>query len=240
MANKDVSINNGNFLDKIRSGKAVAKSDGKVSTETLQRAVSREKAKGKLLFSLDATASRSGAWEVSKQITNIIFDTIPGQLEVALAYHGGSQVKKFTDFTKSFKRFQDQLMMIECEAGMTQLNEILLSSSKINGLGAICYIGDCYEENLESAKKIALSLKLNGTKLFIFQDKTEFEEEKATLAFNTLVDICGGAVLDFNQNAVKEIEELLTAVTLFSAGGKRLLQEQKKLPGASKLLEKLK
>lgn len=237
---KDLSVKN-SFLDKIRNGKPAVKKDQAVSDEKLRRAAGRaKKDKRKLLFSLDATASRHGAWEASQKITHSMFDSIPGELSVALSYHGGSRLKEFTEFTQSFKKFQDKLSLIECEAGATKLNDILENASRIEDIGAIVYIGDCYEESLSSGTEICKKLRINGCKLFIFQDKTDGENIQATHAFGAMVDVCGGALLDFNQQAIKEAEQLLTAITLYSAGGKKLLEEKKKLPGAKLLLEKMK
>lgn len=239
MTKKHIAVKK-DFLEKIRAGKGAAANHGKVSTEKLRRAAERPRTKGKLLFALDATASRSGAWEAAQKITHSMFDSIPGELEVSLSYHGGNRVKQFTPFTKSFKKFQDELLMIRCQAGITRLNEILDRASKVEGLSAISYIGDSYEEDLEQSKEIALRLKIKGVKLFFFQDKTDFVDQEATIAFSTLVDITGGAVMDFSLQTIKEAEDLLTAVALYSAGGVKLLNEQKMLPGARKLLGELK
>src|SRR6516225_11905642 len=55
--------------------------------------------RARLVFAVDATASRSAAWEAAKQLTDILFEAIPGKLDVALVVHGGGRVHTFTAFT---------------------------------------------------------------------------------------------------------------------------------------------
>ena len=46
-------------------------------------------ARKRLVFAFDATASRSEAWDAAKGLTDTLLGTLPGQLDVALAVHGG-------------------------------------------------------------------------------------------------------------------------------------------------------
>src|SRR5579863_8446851 len=45
-----------------------------------------------MVFAVDATASRVAAWEAAQQLTDALFAAVPGELDVALAVHGGSRV----------------------------------------------------------------------------------------------------------------------------------------------------
>ena len=63
--------------------------------------------RARLVFAVDATASRSAAWEAAKQLTDILFEAIPGKLDVALAVHGGGRVHTFTAFTDDAGRLRD-------------------------------------------------------------------------------------------------------------------------------------
>jgi len=55
-------------------------------------------ARARLVFAVDGTASRSAAWDTARKVTDTLFQALPGQLDVALAVHGGSRVHTFTDF----------------------------------------------------------------------------------------------------------------------------------------------
>src|SRR6516162_7400182 len=81
--------------------------------------------RARLVFAVDATASRSAAWEAAKQLTDILFEAIPGKLDVALAVHGGGRVHTFTAFTDDAGRLRDMAMGIRCRSGDTRLIDIL-------------------------------------------------------------------------------------------------------------------
>src|SRR6516165_2521086 len=72
--------------------------------------------RARLVFAVDATASRSAAWEAAKQLTDILFEAIPGKLNVALAVHGGGRVHTFTAFTDDAGRLRDMAMGIRCRS----------------------------------------------------------------------------------------------------------------------------
>ena len=50
----------------------------------------------RLVFAVDATASREPAWAAARQVTDALVKALPGALDVALAVHGGSRVHTFT------------------------------------------------------------------------------------------------------------------------------------------------
>ena len=53
----------------------------------------------RLIFGFDATASREPAWATARTVTDALVNSLPGELDVALAVHGGSMLHTFTDFT---------------------------------------------------------------------------------------------------------------------------------------------
>src|SRR5436189_116280 len=46
----------------------------------------------RLVFAVDATASREPAWAAARQVTDALVKALPGELDIALAVHGGSRV----------------------------------------------------------------------------------------------------------------------------------------------------
>jgi hypothetical protein len=82
------------FLLKVRKSKATVSSP---KSETLIKAISTENPR--LLFSMDATASREPAWDIARELTGAMFEAIPGELDVALAYHSASRLQEVTPFT---------------------------------------------------------------------------------------------------------------------------------------------
>ena len=106
------------FLDKVRRGKAISATSKR---ETLQKAITNE-SRPRLLFAMDATASREQSWNVALEITGAMFESVPGALDVALAYHGGGQLREVTPFSSNAKVFLDQVHIVRCTAGVTALN----------------------------------------------------------------------------------------------------------------------
>ena len=49
-------------------------------------------ARPRLVFAVDATASREPAWAAARQVTDALVQALPGELDVALAVHGDSEV----------------------------------------------------------------------------------------------------------------------------------------------------
>jgi hypothetical protein len=77
------------FLEKVRRSTAVASSSPR---EVLAKALAPS-GRPRLLFAMDATASREPAWNIAKEITGAMFAAVPGALDVALAYHGGGRLR---------------------------------------------------------------------------------------------------------------------------------------------------
>src|SRR5271167_2963178 len=79
----------------------------------------------RLVFAFDATASREPAWATARQVTDALVKVLPGELDVALAVHGGSMLHTFTDFTGNANTLRDRAAGIRCMAGFTRLLPIL-------------------------------------------------------------------------------------------------------------------
>src|ERR1700755_2823194 len=79
----------------------------------------------RLIFGFDATASREPAWATARTVTDALVKALPGELDVALAVHGGSMLHTFTEFTSDPNRPRDRAAGISCIAGFTRLLPIL-------------------------------------------------------------------------------------------------------------------
>src|ERR1700679_1646775 len=84
----------------------------------------------RLVFAVDATASREPAWKAARQVTDALVKALPGELDVALAVHGGSRVHTFTAFTNDAATLRDRAAGVSCAAGLTRLLPILATSLK--------------------------------------------------------------------------------------------------------------
>jgi hypothetical protein len=194
----------------------------------------------RLVFAVDATASREPAWAAARQVTDALVKALPGELDVALAVHGGSRVHTFTAFTNDATTLRDRAAGVSCEAGLTRLLPILSASLKQPSVRVIVYIGDVFEESLSHGRHLADSLGARGTKLILLHDTADAAARRDAEVFRDLAKRTGGCVLPFDANAPGRLRELLSAVAVYAVGGDKLLRERRRnLPGAALLLEHL-
>lgn len=228
------------FLDKVRSSKAMSASP---KQEILTKAIAYQE-RPRLLFAMDATASREACWNVAKEITGAMFEAVPGELDVALAYHSGGRLREMTPFSSEARVFLDKVHSVHCSAGRTALNEILDKAAKAPRIKALIYIGDCFEEDPTEAIEIAQQLKLKGVRCFIFHDSSSqdqgYDTQGAQRVFDEIARITGGALLPFDETSPDLVRELLAAIAIYAAQGMKALQQQTKLlPAAQLLLERM-
>ncbi len=194
----------------------------------------------RLVFAFDATASREPAWATARQVTDALFKVLPGELDVALAVHGGSMLHTFTDFTGNANTLRDRAAGINCMAGFTRLLPILARSMKRPGVRVIVYIGDVFEESLGRGRKLADELAARGIKLIVLHDTSDAAARGNAEIFQDLARRTGGCVLPFDINAPDKLRDLLAAVAVYAVGGSKLLREKRgDLPGALVLLKHL-
>lgn len=197
----------------------------------------------RLVFSLDATASRQATWRVAQGLTVQMFDALPEGLEIALAYHSGGRMRPWSPFTRAADRLRKEITQVTCEVGETALNAILDQSMEIPSLRAMIYIGDCFEEDEDDAIHLAHKLHLKGVRCFFFQDRLSPHSEMGYVSqvFGEIAKITEGALFDFDQRSPKRTGEEMQAIARLAAGGIAALeQDSKTLPGANRVLEKLK
>ena len=212
-------------LDKIRAARPAKALAGTRATPVAER-------RPRLVFGVDATASREPAWESARRITDRMFDAIPGALDVALAVHGGNAVHTFTEFSADVAQFRDKAAAVRRDAGQTQLCELMHRTLEAGGVRVMSYIGDAFEESADEVFGLADRFKLRGIKAVMLAD----DVDEATLAvFREIARRTGGAVLDFRAGELELMGEVLAAVATLAIGGRKLL-EGRQTRGARLLL----
>ena len=188
----------------------------------------------------DATASRERAWATARQVIDALVQALPGELDVALAVHGGSRLHTFTEFTADPNTLRDRAASIACVAGHTQLLPILSRSLSSPNVRVVTYIGDVYEEFPARGRKLADELGRRGIKLVVLHDIVDWTARRDAELFLDLARRTGGCVLPFDASAPGRLRELLAAIAVFAVGGAKLLQDKRgELPGAVLLLQHL-
>jgi len=200
-------------LDKIRAARPAKPLAGTRAAPVAER-------QPRLVFGVDATASREPMWASAQRITDRMFDAIPGALEVALAVHGAGHVHTFTEFSADVAQFRARAAAVRCEAGGTRLCELMQRTLDVGGVRVMSYIGDAFEEDEGEAFGLADRFRLRGIKAIILAD----EADEATLqVFHEIADRSGGALLDFRSGELELMGQVLTAIAALAIGGRKLL-----------------
>ncbi|MBK1643951.1 hypothetical protein CKO25_04615 [Thiocapsa imhoffii] len=182
-------------------------------------------ARGRLIFAMDATASREPTWDRAARIQSSMFVETRdlGGLEVQLCYFRG-----FRDFAAS-PWYQDadallkRMNRVFCEAGLTQIGRVLehaLSETTRRRVDAIVFVGDCMEEDRDRLADLAGKLGLAGVPVFVFQEGRDGATERS---FREIARLSGGAWCPFDSSSPKMLRDLLAAVAVFAAGGRQAL-----------------
>lgn len=196
--------------------------------------------RARLVFGFDATASREPAWATARQVTDALVRALPGELDVALAVHGGSRLHTFTDFTADPNMLRDRAASITCRAGFTRLLPLLSRALVASGVRVITYIGDVYEESPARGRKLADELGRHGIRLIVLHDTAHWTARRDSELFVDLARRTGGCVLPFDGSAPGRLRELFAAIAVFAVGGAELLQDKRdELTGAALLLRHL-
>jgi hypothetical protein len=196
--------------------------------------------RAKLVFAFDATASRETAWATSTALTDAALAALPGQLDVALAVHGGSKIQLFTCFESDASKLRDLAAGVRCKAGTTRLLEILTRVLECEGVGTVVYVGDVFEESRKRARQLAEALAERNIRLIILHDG-EFALSSDRRIFAQMAAITGGVCCPFDAAALARLRDLLSAVAVLAVGGTEMLAaKQETMPAARLLLQHLK
>ncbi len=179
-------------------------------------------ANGRLIFAMDATASRQPSWDNAAVLQAEMFDAVSGigsTLDIQLVFFRGLSECKASGWCRDASRLRDYMTKVSCRAGHTQLGRVLThveGQARDKKINALIYVGDCFEEDLDNLAGVAGQLALKGVRAFMFQ---EGFDPKAETAFREIARITGGAFARFDANAADHLRALLGAVASFAVGG---------------------
>lgn len=182
---------------------------------------------GRLVFALDATASREATWDQAMQLQAEMFTSAQslGGLAVQLCYFRGFAEFRASPWAQESSQMLRQMTGIHCEAGITKIERVLrhvLEETRREKVHAAVYIGDCMEEQLDVLAQLAGELGMYNVPLFVFQ---EGSDPVARRAFQEMARLSGGAYSPFDHNSVNELRDLLRAVAVYASGGRKALED---------------
>jgi len=189
--------------------------------------------KGRLIFALDATASREPAWDHASHLQAEMFRETAslGGLEVQLCYYRGYEEFHASPWLGNTDNLLNQMSGVRCLAGHTQINRLLIhgireaksfAATKAGKINALVFIGDCVEEDIDQLGQTAGGLGLLGVPVFVFQ---EGRDTVAARAFQQIARLSGGAYCPFDAGSAKQLRDLLSAVAVFAVGGHKALEQ---------------
>jgi hypothetical protein len=197
-------------------------------------------ARGRLIFALDATASRKPTWDMAASLTAGMFReaATAGALDLQLVFYRSDKECQASGWMSDADRLVKMMAKIECEAGMTQIERILVHVQKettSSHVAAMVFIDDACEENPDILVAKARELGELKTPCFMFQ---EGNDPPAHSTFRKIAKSTGGAYARFDAGAAKELGSLLRAVAIYATGGLKALESQHN-NGATLLIDQL-
>lgn len=186
--------------------------------------------RGRLIFAVDATASRQPAWDRACHLQAEMFLATRGLggLAVQLAYWRGYMEFAATPFLTDAEDLARRMAGVEVRGGQTQVLRCLehaLAETRREKVNALVLVGDAFEEAVDPACHLAGQLGMHGTPVFCF---LEGANAAAGFAFRQIARVSGGAFAPFDAESAETLRALLRAVAVFAAGGREALS---RLPG---------
>lgn len=198
------------FLDKVKSTPAV-----------------RTSTAGRLMFAMDATASREPTWDRACRIQGEMFSATKslGDLEIQLVWYRGLGEFEASAWVDNSAELVRRTTEVTCHAGETQIARVLehaIAETRRRKVNAVVFVGDCVEESVDHLAKLAGDLGLLGVPVFVFH---EGGEPVARQAFETIARLSGGAYCPFDSSSAGMLRDLLVAVATFAVGGRKALED---------------
>ena len=198
-------------------------------------------ARGRLVFALDATASRQPTWDTACVLQAEMFHEVAatGGLDMQLVYYRGLDECRASRWISNPEQLAKTMSQIACNAGTTQIEKVLIHAckeTKLLRVNALVFVGDAMEENPDKLAHAAGELGRLGVPAFMFQEGKARDVEQV---FREIARLTRGAYCRFDPGAAHQLAELLRAVAVYATGGITALAARRDT-SAVKLLAQLK
>lgn len=183
--------------------------------------------RAKIIFAVDATASRQPTWDTAAELQAKMFETVAGlgALDIQLLYYRGFGECTASRWLNNVASLKAAMSRIMCSAGHTQIGKVLSHARRENArekINALILISDACEEL--PADLYAEARELGDVPVFMFQ---EGADERVAQIYREVASITGGASCKFDAGAAQRLADLLKAVAAFATGGLKALAAQK-------------
>lgn len=182
--------------------------------------------RGRLMFAMDATASREPTWDQACQIQGEMFTETAalGGLDIQLCYYRGYGEFEASPWLSSADELLHRMTSVSCRGGYTQIEKVLrqaIEQTRQKKVQALVFVGDCMEEDVDRLCHLAGELGMLGVPAFLFH---EGDEPLAQRAFKEISRLTRGAYCSFDATSAGQLRDLLSAVAVYAAGGQKALQ----------------
>ncbi len=189
--------------------------------------------RGRLIFAMDATASREPSWDSACQLQAEMFQATGdlGGLLVQLCYYRGFNEFQAGEWCADTDTLLRQMTAVRCLGGHTQIGRVLdhaLQETGRNKVQAIVFVGDALEEDIDALCHQAGRLGILNLPVFVFQ---EGKNPAVEAGFRQIARLSGGAYVPFDAGSAAQLQQLLSAVAVFAAGGRKALEDYSKRAG---------
>ncbi len=184
-------------------------------------------ARGRLIFAMDATASREPTWDMACQIQGQMFQETAalGGLDIQLCHYGGFGDFDASPWIQSSHALLERMTVVRCRSGQTQIARVLrhtIAETRRAKVNALVFVGDCVEESVDELCVLAGELALLGVPAFLFHEGSDPVVERA---FRQIARLTRGAYCRFDAGSPQQLRDLLSAVAVYAAGGRRALND---------------
>ena len=183
--------------------------------------------RGRLIFAMDATASREPTWDRACNIQGEMFSETAalGGLDIQLCYYRGFREFEASPWLSSANALLQRMTSVTCRGGYTQIEKVLrqaIEQTRVKKVQALVFVGDCMEEDVDRLCHLAGQLGMLGVPAFLFH---EGDEPVAQRAFKEIARLTRGAYCSFDASSAGQLRDLLSAVAVYAAGGQQALQD---------------
>ncbi len=194
--------------------------------------------RGRLMFALDATASRQPTWDAACELQAGMFSEAAalGGLDIQLVYYRGFGEFVAGEWLGDSAKLTRQMTGVRCLGGRTQIGRVLrhgLAETRKKRVNALVFVGDAAEEPIDELCDLAGQLGVLGLPMFLFHEGLDTVAEAA---FQQLARLSGGACCPFDAASARQLRELLRAVAVYAAGGRKALEDFSRATGGHALL----
>lgn len=194
--------------------------------------------RGRLIFALDATASRQPTWDRACRLHGEMFEAAAGLggLDVQLMFYRGFAECKASRWLGDAPSLHRAMRAVSCVGGQTQIARVLRHAANgarerpINGL---VFVGDAMEESADELLGLAGELALLNVPVFVFHEGGDPAAERC---FREIARLTRGAYCPFDSASAQQLRDLLRAVATYAAGGRAALADYGKRVGGAALL----